>query len=111
MSEIILDPNIEIRHDLDRELYWRFRQVVDSKFLKAINQHLEEKEHCYHVCFNQYLDVRQLSLKRFIDSNEQFPPRDILEQVFNQVGDELVEVITNMLAVYRECERRGIKLK
>ncbi len=108
---IILDPNIEIVHDKDRELYWRFRQVIDTKFLRAINSHLETKEHCFHECFNQHLDVRQLSLKRFIEANPDLHPKDILEQISSQIDEELVEILTNFIAIYKECERRGIKLK
>ena len=112
MVEIILNPDIEILDENDRKLYWLFRQAVDTKFLAAMKHHLDEGEHCYNICFNQYLDVRQLSLKQFIDQNsQQHNPRDIFEQLLDSIGNELTEAVTNMIAVHREMERRGIKIK
>ena len=112
MAEIILNPEVEILDENDRKLYWLFRQTVDTKFLAAMNHHLKENDHCYNICFNQYIDVRQLSLKQFIDQHSQHNhPRDVLEQLSNSIGDELTDAITNMIALYRECQRRGIKIK
>lgn len=112
MAEIILNPDIEILNENDRKLYWLFRQAIDTKFLKSMKTHLDEKEHCYHVCFNQYIDMRQLSLKQFIDQqSQQNHPKEILESLVNSTDEELIEAITNIIAVYRECERRGIKIK
>lgn len=112
MSEIILNPDVEILDAKDRELYWLFRQAIDSKFLKAMKTHLDEKEHCYNVCFNQYADMRQLSLKRFVDQNLQvYSNKEIFEQLLESTGEQLIEAITNMIAIYREMERRGIRIK
>lgn len=112
MAEIILNPDIEIVNEDDRKLYWLFRQAVDTQFLKSVKNHLEGGEHCYNICFNQYLDVRQLSLKQFVDQqSQQHHPKDIFEQLLDSIDNELTESLTNMIAVYREMERRGIKIK
>lgn len=112
MAEIILNPDVEIIHDEDRKLYWHFRQVMDTRFLGAIDMHIKECDHCYHICFNQYLDVRQLSLKQFVDQqSQQHTPKEVLEQMLKQTGDELIEAITNLIAVHREFNRRGMKIK
>lgn len=112
MAEIILSPEIEIRNDKDRELYWLFRQAVDSKFLADMNQHLADSDHCYSGCFNDYLDIRQLSLKQFIDNSHRDQHADeIIEQLVKSIGRELTDAISNMIAIYREAERRGIAIK
>lgn len=112
MAEIILNPDVEIKNEEDRKLYWIFRQVVDTKFLRSMNNHLEEQDHCYHNCFNQYVDIRQLSLKEMLDENSKnHSPKQLLEQIHESVTQELTDAITNMIALYREAERRGVKLK
>jgi hypothetical protein len=112
MAEIILNPDVEILDENDRKLYYLFRQAIDTKFLKAVQRHVKEEEHLYHICLNQYVNVRQLSLKQTIDQNsQQHHPKELLEQFTDQCEDELVEAIVNAIAVYRECERRGIRIK
>lgn len=111
-TEIVLNPDVEIVNDDDRKLYWLFRMATDSKFLAAMHSHNIEGDHNYHNCFNQYLDLRQLSLKQFIDSNgRELHVQDILDQLVDSIGNELTEAITNMIALIREAERRGLKLK
>lgn len=112
MAEIILNPDVEIVHDDDRKLYWLMRQAIDTAFLKAMHKHLKEEDHCYHLCSNRYIDVRQLSLKNMIDQQSMsMNPKEILEKCLASVNDELIEALTNVVAVYRECDRRGIKIK
>jgi hypothetical protein len=110
--EIILNPEIEILDENDRHLYWLMRQSVDTIFLKAIKTHFKEKDHCYNVCFDQYANMRQFSLKQTIDEQSQhYNIRAMMEQIVNNVNEELIEALINSIAVYRECERRGIKIK
>lgn len=111
-AEIILNPDVEILNEDDRKLYWQFRLAMDSKFLAAMHNHNIEGDHSYHNCFNQYLDLRQLSLKQFIDSNgREHHAQDILDQLVDSIGNELTDAITNMIALIREADRRGLKLK
>jgi hypothetical protein len=111
-TEIVLNPDVEIVNDDDRKLYWQFRMATDSKFLAAMHNHNTEGDHSYHACFNQYLDIRQLSLKQFIDSNgREHHAQDIIDQLVDSIGNELTEAITNMIALIREAERRGLRFK